>query len=31
MFYEKIGTFDFINQRFKDSYHKNSSNSMDYL
>ena len=30
MFYEKIGTFDFINPHFKDSYHKNSSNSKDY-
>ena len=27
MFYEKIGTFDFINPHFKDSYHENSSNS----
>ena len=27
MFYEKKGTFDFKNPRFKNSYHKNSSNS----
>ena len=30
MFYEKVGTFDFINLRFKNSYHKNSSNSTDF-
>ena len=30
MFYEKVGTFDFINFRFKNSYHKNSSNSTDF-
>ena len=30
MFYEKKGTFDFINPHFTNLYHKNSSNSTDF-
>ena len=30
MFFEKIGTFVFINSCCKNSYHKDSSNSTDF-